>query len=112
MNLTQLGFMKRLRWTQLCVTMITAALLGCGGSRQVDTSQLEKSFQTAEVGTKSDVNEAVSGIKNGEFDKAVSSLKKVVQASELSEAQKDAISGVVTNMQMVVTRHPKTYSVE
>src|SRR5262245_19434169 len=104
--------MKNLMWTPISAIMLAAALVGCGGSRSVDTSQLEKSFQTANAGSQSDVSQAVTGIKSGDFDKAVAPLRKVIQAGGLSEAQKDALTGVITNMQMVLSRNPKSYSLE
>ena|SRR5438034_5564810 len=92
--------------------VFAGVVVGCGASRKVDTSKLEQSFQAAEASTKGDADKAASAIKRGDFDGAVTPLKTVIKSGALTDQQKDAISGVLINMQTIVAQHQKKYSVD
>ena len=104
--------MKTYLWLFVTTLTLTWLLAGCGAGGRVDTGKMEKSFQSAEAGTKEDISQAVAAIKSGDYAKAISSLRKVIKAGGLSDEQKDGISTVITRMQIEVSQKPKKYTSE
>ncbi len=104
--------MKHISWALISVIALAWVPLGCGPGGKADTSKLEKSFQSAAVDKKSDINQVVAAIKSGDFAKAIPVLRKVTKAGGLTDEQKDGISSAITGMQIVVSQNPKRYSVD
>ena len=104
--------MKRSTWILSSAIALAVVVIGCGASGKVDTSKLEKSFQSAAAGTKGDITQATASIKAADFAKAVPVLQKVIKAGGLTDEQKDGISAAITGMQIVASQNPKKYSVE
>lgn len=84
------------------LTVAALALAGCGGSKKVDTSPLEKSFAPAEAALKSSADKAVSAIKNADYSGALAELQKLAQEVKLTDEQKKAISDTIAQIQKVI----------
>ena len=79
------------------MALVAAALAAtsCGKKSEVNTSKLEKSFQTVESSVKSTVTEAVTAVKNADYAGALAKLQKAASDAELTPEQKEAIQDVV-----------------
>lgn len=102
--------MKKILCLLATVVAFAGTLIGCGVRGSVDTSKLEKGFQSSAA--KADISQAITAIKSGEFAKAVPVLQKVIRGGGLTDEQKDGISSTLTGMQIVVSRNPNKYSVD
>jgi len=78
----------------------TLGLVGCkkeGSS--VDTAQLETSFKTSDADTKSDVDKAVTEIKNTNYSGALANLKGVAAKAKLTPEQQQAVKDTVAKIE-------------
>ncbi len=78
-------------------------LVGCGGSKKVDTAALEKSFAPAEAALKSGADKAVTAIKNADYKGALDELQKLAANAKLTDEQKKAISDVMAQVQQAIS---------
>ena len=81
----------------LVVVALWAA--GCAKKDSVDTAKLEASFSTAEPASKSEVDKAVSAIKNADYSSAMASLQKVASQAKLTPEQQQAVQDVIAQVQ-------------
>jgi outer membrane protein assembly factor BamD (BamD/ComL family) len=91
--------MKQLRTILTAVMMAGLVVAGCAKKNRVDTSQVEKSFQSAERGTRSGVDKAVAEIKAGNYAGALTELKSVASKAKLTPEQKQAINDLIAQVQ-------------
>jgi hypothetical protein len=74
-------------------------MAGCAKKEGVDTAKLETSFSSAEPATKSQVDQAVSAIKNADYTSALASLQKVASQAKLTPEQQQAVQDVIAQVQ-------------
>lgn len=86
-------------WILTVIAVALFALIGCGKKNQVDTAPIEKSFASAEPGTKSSADQAVSAIKAGNYSGALAELQKLGAQAKLTPEQKQAIQDVIAQVQ-------------
>ncbi len=79
------------------------SLIGCGGSKKVDTAALEKSFSSAEATLKSSADKAVTAIKNTDYKGALAELQKLAANAKLTDDQKKAINDTVAQVQKFIS---------
>jgi hypothetical protein len=99
------------------VLMVLALVLGvltvgCSKARKVETDKLTHSFASASAEVKAEVQKAMGAIKTRDFTTALTSLKKVVDAGNLTADQKQAISDTVTDITVIVSENPPANSDE
>jgi outer membrane protein assembly factor BamD (BamD/ComL family) len=102
MQFEERGFMKR--FTALLVGLLTIAipLVGCSKKSGVDTSNLESSFKSSEPTVKSDINKAVSTIKEGNYSEAMAQLQSVAKKAQLTPEQQQAIKDTIASIQKLM----------
>jgi outer membrane protein assembly factor BamD (BamD/ComL family) len=85
----------------LAVSLILAFSLstGCSKKIEVDTVNLEYSFQTADDATQTTVNDALTAIDNANYDVAAEKLKAVAADPKLTPEQKTAVTDVVQQLE-------------
>lgn len=98
--------MSKLTWLAAPVLILSLALAGCGGG-DVDTAELEESFSTAEPAKKATMNDVVAAVKEGDYAKAGSGLKKLASRAKLTDEQKKAISNLMSQLQEQITQMAK-----
>lgn len=103
---------KHFSWIFIISVACAGILTACGPGGKADTSKLEKGFQSAAAGVKSDINQIAANIKSGDYAKAVPVLQKVIKAGGLTDEQKEGIASAITGMQTVASQNPNRYSVE
>jgi hypothetical protein len=91
--------MKAHRWVLTAVMAITLGLVGCKKEGSVDTAQLEASFKTSDTDTKSDVDKAVTEIKNTNYSGALANLKGVAAKAKLTPDQQQAVKDTVAQIE-------------
>ena len=83
----------------IAVLVGVAAVIGCAKKSSVDTSKLEKSFQSAEPAQKSSVDKAVDAIKAGDYASAMTQLQTAAKKAKLTPEQQQAINDVLAQLQ-------------
>lgn len=78
------------------------AVVGCKKGGSVDTSNLEKSFASAEATAKSSADKAVAAIKSADYAGALAELKTLGEKARLTPEQQQAIKDVVAQLQQLV----------
>lgn len=97
--------MKRIEskpiWWTLVFTLLLAisAATGCGKKIEVDTVNLEYSFQTADETNMNTVTEAIEAIEKAEYNTALEKLKTVSADTNLTAEQKTAVNDVIAKLQ-------------
>ena len=89
------------RYAIVIVVMMAATMLGigCGKKNEVNTADLQKSFQTADPATRSNVDKAVDAIKAGNYPEATTFLQKAAAQAKLTPEQRQAVQDVMTQIQ-------------
>ena len=95
--------MKRFAWLFSGLMIASLCLVGCGKKSSVDTAQLQSSFKSADSATQSDVDKAVSSIKDGNYSQALSQLQTLAKKAKLTPEQQQAIRDVIAQVQQQVT---------
>lgn len=70
---------------------------------KVDTTKLTQAFTAADAAVKADVEKAASSIKAGDFAGALASLGKAVDSGKLRDAEKQAITDALVDMQTIIS---------
>ncbi len=97
--------MKRIEskpiWWTLALTLLLAisVVTGCSKKIQVDTVNLEYSFQTADETSMNAVTEAIEAIEKAEYTTALEKLKTVSADTNLTAEQKTAVNDVIAKLQ-------------
>jgi FtsZ-interacting cell division protein ZipA len=86
--------MKTIQLLIIAVAVVAMAFTGCKKSG-VDTAPMEKSFATADAGTKSSSDKAVSAIKAGDYSSAMAELGKLGQQAKLTPEQQSAVKDTI-----------------
>ncbi len=94
--------MKPYTWIVLVLAAVALAFVGCSKKSNVDTAPLEQSFSSAEPTTKTSVDKAVSAIKAGDYTSALSELKTLASNAKLTPEQKQAIDGIMAQVQKAI----------
>ncbi len=98
--------MKQLLMALVLVLGVGMLTAGCSKARKVETDKLTASFATASAEVKAEVQKALGAIKTRDFTTALTSLKKVVDAGNLTEDQKRTLSDTVTDITVIVSENP------
>lgn len=91
--------MRRFGTMLAALLVLAVALSACGSKSSVDTSKLEKSFQSAEPAQRSNADKAVSAIKAGNYAEAMTDLQKLAAQAKLTPEQQQAIKDVMAQVQ-------------
>ena len=88
-------------WWSLTITLLLAisTSVGCSKKIEVDTVNLEYSFQTAEDETLNKVTQAIEAIEKAEYAAALEQLKQVSADTNLTEEQKTAVTEVMAKLE-------------
>jgi hypothetical protein len=95
--------MRRCLWLLVVVLAGTLAVTGCAKKNTVDTSKLQKSFQSAEPKTKGYCDQAVTAARNGDYPGALAALQKLAGLAKLTLEQQQAIKDTTVQVQKVMT---------
>jgi hypothetical protein len=102
--------MKRLLIALVLLGVVAAGagmlVYSCTKTWKVETAKLTESFTSASSEIKAEVQKAVAAIRARDFETALASLKKVVEAGNLTEAQKTALSDTVTDITVKISENP------
>ena len=91
----------------LVVGIVGVGLLMFGNkTRQVETDRFSQSFATESAEIQAEVQLALGAIKTRDFTVALTSLKKVAESGDLTDAQKLAISDTVTDITVILSENP------
>ena len=83
----------------MCLLVAVLGVVGCGKKNTVDTSRVEKSFQSADPGARSGVDQAVASVKAGNYSEALGELQQVAAKAKLTSEQQQAIQDLVDQVQ-------------
>lgn len=88
-------------WWTLAFTLLLAlsAASGCSKKIEVDTVNLEYSFQTADETNLNAVTEAIEAIEKAEYTTALEKLKTVSADTNLTAEQKTAVNDVIAKLE-------------
>ena len=91
----------------LVVGIVGVGVLMFGNkTRQVETDRFSQSFATESAEIQAEVQLALGAIKTRDFTVALTSLKKVAESGDLTDAQKLAISDTVTDITVILSENP------
>jgi hypothetical protein len=68
----------------------------------VDTSKVEAVFASADAATKSDVDTAVTAIKNADYSGAVTQLQSLTTKFKLTDEQQAAVNDLIATVQKTI----------
>jgi hypothetical protein len=92
--------MRTYLWTLAAVIAATFAMTGCSKKAgTVDTTPLEKNFQSADPATKSTVDKAVSDIQASNYSGALADLKTLADNAKLTPEQQQAVKDVAAQVE-------------
>ncbi len=95
--------MKLNKWIVLPMTAVALAFAGCSKNQSnIDTAPVEKSFASAEPTAKTSAEKAVSAIKSGDYNSALSELKTLAGNAKLTPEQQQAIKDIMAQVQKAV----------
>jgi hypothetical protein len=90
------------------VLALVLGLFGCNkADNGVDTTKLEKSFNTADPQQKSTVDKVVSSVRAKDYSGAMSELKQLTTNAKLTPEQKQSIEDILKQLQNEVTATAK-----
>jgi Tfp pilus assembly protein PilF len=99
--------MKQLLMSLVVLLGAGMLVVGCGkGPRKVETGKLTEVFASASTEVKAEVQKALGAIKTRDFETALTSLKKVVEAGPLTEEQKRVLGDTVTDITVIISENP------
>ena len=84
------------------ITVLLFAAAGCSKQGGVDTSPIEKSFQSADAAVKSNADKAVSAIKARDYSGAMTELQKLGSQAKLTPDQQQAVKDALAQVQKVL----------
>ncbi|NQU10431.1 hypothetical protein HQ590_06565 [bacterium] len=87
----------------LAAVVAVGVMTGCGKKSDVDTGQLEQSFQAAEPQAQSLVDQAVAAVQRGDYAGAMSSLQKLANQAKLTPEQQAAIKDLMARVQKAMS---------
>ena len=89
------------RCLRLLVVVLAGALVvtGCARKNKVNTSKLEKSFQSADPKNKEYSDQVVTAAKNGDHTSALAALQKLAGRAKLTSEQQLAIRDTIAQVQ-------------
>ncbi|MCX7824712.1 MAG: hypothetical protein N2689_04055 [Verrucomicrobiae bacterium] len=85
------------RIAAMAVMILAAAFIGCG-KKGVDTSKLERSFQSAEPSAKQNVQNVVQAVEKQDYAAATASLQKLAAQAKLTPDQQEAVKEVLEQL--------------
>lgn len=94
--------MKTRFWMIMAAVLATLVWAGCSKKSAVDTSALEKSFQSGEPAAQTTANQAVDAIKKGDYSTALSTLQKAASQAKLTSDQQQAIKDTIQQVQKAI----------
>ena len=95
--------MRRCLWLLVVVLVGTLAVTGCAKKNVVDTSKLEKSFQSANPKNKAYCDQAVTAAKSGDYAGSLAALQKLAGQARLTSDQQQAIKDTIAQVQKAMT---------
>jgi outer membrane protein assembly factor BamD (BamD/ComL family) len=95
--------MRAIRIVLAVLSAVIFTVAGCSKKSSVDTSQLEKSFQSSEPAQKSNADKAVSAIKAGDYAGAMPALQSLARQAKLTPEQQQALKDVMAQVQKQMT---------
>ena len=106
-----------LNWMVVTLFALALAVTSCGKKSDVDTptaaksnvetANLEKSFAGSEPELQTELNSAVQAIKSEDYAGASATLQKLAANAKLTDAQKQAIQDVMTQIQKAMAEGMK-----
>ena len=90
-------------WLLVVVLLGAMTVTGCAKRNAVNTSKLEKSFQSADPKNKGYCDEAVTAVKNGDYAGTLAALHKLAGRAKLTSEQQLAIKDTTAQVQKVMT---------
>ena len=97
--------MKTYRWIFAALLVLGLVVGGCAkkdGGTNVDTSQLQASFKSAEPATQSSADKVVSAVKAQDYSGALAELQTLAQNTKLTPEQQQAIKDVMAQVQAAI----------
>jgi hypothetical protein len=94
--------------TAVLISLTTA----CRAKHTVEVGRLEKSFATVGDPAKTLVSQAVAAIKKEDYTLALSSMTQLVDRSNLTPEQKQAVADTLVDIQVIVSEKPPTNAEE
>ncbi|MGD0017546.1 MAG: hypothetical protein ABSC38_08555 [Verrucomicrobiia bacterium] len=91
--------MKRCLWLLVVVLAGALVVTGCAGKNKINTSKLEKSFQSADPKNKEYSEQVVTASKNGDYISALAALQKLAGKARLTSEQQLAIRDTIAQVQ-------------
>ena len=105
--------MTKQSWVTGIALAVALAFSGCGKQdatttpggevAAIDTTSVEKQFQTAEPGVRADFDQAVTAVKSGNYSEALDKLKSLASNAKLTPQQQQAIKDLMAKVQEAVT---------
>ena len=95
--------MKNQLTALLCAVLIPCAFSGCNKSESIDTSRIEKSFESADSALKSAVEPCITALKDGNWSAAGTQLEKVLANAKITPEQKQAVTSVLEQIKAKLT---------
>ena len=77
-------------------------LIGCKKEGGIDTSKVELAFQTVAAADKTEVQNAITALKAGEYSSALASLQKAAASVNLTPEQKSALMDLINEVKAKV----------
>ena len=71
---------------------------------KVDLPKLQMEFSSAAPELQTDVNQAASGLRYGQYEKALMSLDHLINNPALSEPQKKVVNEVIEQMKQLIAK--------
>ena len=102
--------MRRCLWLPVVVLLGAMAVTGCARKNAVNTSKLEKSFQSADQKNKEYCDQAVSAAKSNDYTGTLTALHKLAGRAKLSSEQQLAIKDAIVQVQKTMTDMAKKAS--
>lgn len=87
--------MKTSHLILILLTGLALGFAGCGNKSGVNTSNLTKSFKTAEADVRAGVDKAVSAIKASDYNGALAALQETASKAKLTPEQQKALQDVI-----------------
>jgi len=89
-------------WWLVVVLLGAAATTGCAKKNTVNTSELRRSFQSADPKNKEYCDQAVSAARSNDYTGALAALHKLAGRAKLTSDQQLAIKDTIIQVQKVM----------
>jgi hypothetical protein len=100
---TKRGLMRRRLWLLAAVLFGAMAVTGCAKKNAVNTSKLEKSFQSADPKNKEYCDQAVTAAKSNDYTGTLAGLHKLAGRAKLTSEQQLAIKDTIVQVEKAMT---------